>query len=118
MANPAPAPAPAPAPVSAPDLDNPLVKRACVVNGCKCRPGVKDGEYCWGCNAHSDAGTWFPGSASYKTWVFQCGKAASSEIAVTAALITRASEGPHNVCCVANSLASCTNATPSPCGPV
>ncbi|KAH8146884.1 uncharacterized protein LAJ45_08963 [Morchella importuna] len=98
MANPAPAPAPAPAPVSAPDLDNPLVKRACVVNGCKCRPGVKDGEYCWGCNAHSDAGTWFPGSASYKTWVFQC--------------------GPHNVCCVANSLASCTNATPSPCGPV
>ncbi|KAI5843296.1 hypothetical protein DFP73DRAFT_551495 [Morchella snyderi] len=93
---PDPNPIPAPAPVSAPGLDNPLVKRgSCVVNGCKCRPGVKPGDYCWGCNAHSDAGTVFSGSGDYRKWVFRCGLS----------------------CCVTDPLDSCTYASPSPCGP-
>ncbi|KAI5843218.1 hypothetical protein BZA05DRAFT_477224 [Tricharina praecox] len=73
-----------------------LQKRACKNNGCKCRPGTKQGQYCWACNAVRSAGNLNAYPSPHTGWIFEC--------------------APSGGCCAYGPRGSCAGGKANPCG--
>jgi hypothetical protein len=77
--------------------DGVLEKRACMYNGCQCRSGMKQGQYCYGCNVVPNVGDTNAWNTPYNGWVFEC--------------------SPSGKCCTYGPRTSCKGGKKSPCGP-
>jgi len=88
---------PEPAPgIKLEDVHATLRKRACKTNGCACRKGTRQGQYCFGCFAVLRAGNINTYSSPFDGWVFEC--------------------SPDGSCCAYGARASCSGGRANPCG--
>lgn len=77
--------------------DGTLEKRACKPNGCHCKMGTIQGQYCYGCGVVDKVGNTNVWGGHYSGWVFEC--------------------NPKGGCCTYGPRTSCQNWGTNPCGP-
>jgi len=73
-----------------------LQKRACKYNGCACKKGTPQGQYCWACSAVTKVGDTSVYSGAFTGWVFEC--------------------SPSGSCCAYGPRKSCAGGKKNPCG--